>query len=94
MAGIAFEFPLTPRRDLRAGEVAFRGTPRFGYGIESVVGGTANPVLFGYGVFLPDGMGLNETVFDRDRLEPINLETQKSRILTAARQILQSATKP
>lgn len=94
MAGIAFEFPLTPRRDLRAGEVALRGTPRFGYGIESVVGGTANPVLFGYGVFLPDGMGLNETVFDRDRLEPINLETQKSRILTAARQILQSASKP
>ena len=88
MAGIVFEFPLTPQRDLRVGNVALRGTPRFGYGVETVVGGDTNPVLFGYGVFLPNGMGLNDVIFDRDRLEPVNLERQRARLLTAARKVI------
>jgi hypothetical protein len=87
MAGVVFEFPLTPQRDLRIGDVALRGTPRFGYGVETVVGGDTNPVLFGYGVFLPNGMGLNDVIFDRDRLEPINLERQRIRLLVAARRV-------
>ena len=88
MAGVLFEFPLTPQRDFRVGDVALRGTPRFGYGVETVVGGDTNPVLFGYGVFLPNGMGLNDVIFDRDRLEPINLERQRARLLIAARKVI------
>jgi hypothetical protein len=33
-------------------------------------------------------MGLNDVIFDRDRLEPVNLERQRARLLTAARKVI------
>lgn len=84
-AGIELSLPVGPRRDMAAmGPVQIFGTPRFSTGLETVVGGTANPVLSGRGA-LPPVPSLDAT-FNSDRAGLRYFEDNIRRIRDAARQ--------
>jgi len=65
-AGIQFELPLTPRREMDSRWLRIQGADRWSYGVESLVGDSHNLLTAGHGVLPPVPNGL-DAVHNHDR---------------------------
>ena len=79
-AGFEISFPLTPRREVQAEWLQPRGDDRFGYGLQSVVGGTTNYVTPYFGNFAPVPLSLDNSVYNFDRGSQAYLAANLQRI--------------
>ena len=79
-AGFVISFPLTPRREVQAEWLQPRGDDRFGYGLQSVVGGTTNFVTPYFGNFAPVPLSLDNSVYNFDRGSQAYLAANLQRI--------------
>ena len=83
-AGVEFSFPLTPRREHVGSWLQLRGTERFSYGVQTVVGnGQTNNLTPWFGRFAPVPMGLADTVDNFDRGGQVYLDSNLHRVRRA-----------
>lgn len=83
-AGIEFSLPLTPRREHVGSLLQIRGTDRFSYGVQSVVGQkTSNKLTPWFGRFAPVPGGLAASVDNFDRASQAYLDSNLHRLREA-----------
>ena len=83
-AGLELSLPLTPRREHVGSLLQVRGTDRFSYGVQSVVGQkTSNQLTPWFGRFAPVPMGLAGTVDNFDRASQAYLDSNLHRLREA-----------
>ena len=84
IAGIEFAIPLTLRQDMnptRIGQI--RGTEQFAYGIETLVGKDHNRLTSGIGITPALTHNVDQVYFNRDRLNPVYVESHLIRLREA-----------
>lgn len=87
-AGVEFSFPLTPRREHVGTLLQVRGTDRFSYGVQSVVGQkTSNNLTPWFGRFAPIPGGLAASVDNFDRASQAYLDSNLHRLREAWAQL-------
>ena len=87
-AGIEFSFPLTPRREHVGSLFQVRGTDRFSYGVQTVVGQkSSNNLTPWFGRFAPVPGGLSASVDNFDRASQAYLDSNLQRLRQAWAQL-------
>ena len=84
IAGIEFAIPLTLRQDMKPTRIGqIRGTEQFAYGIESLVGKDHNRLTSGIGITPALTHNVDQVYFNRDRLNPVYVESHLIRLREA-----------
>jgi hypothetical protein len=81
--GIEFSIPLSPRKDMSAGNWQIKGADNWSHGIKTRIGERENFVDFNSAVMQKSSIDLNDTFFNQDRLSSSYIYAHLSRLKEA-----------